>query len=67
MQAANLPGCFSSSGGTVAAHSAIAIGQRVQQGQTIMSMGSTGNSTGPHVHFSIIINGVYVDPMRFLR
>ena len=42
-------------------------GQTVSQGQTIGSMGSTGFSTGPHLHFEIRPNGgSAIDPMTFL-
>ena len=42
-------------------------GQRVRQGQEIGELGTTGYSTGPHLHFSIFRNGEAVDPMRFLK
>lgn len=45
----------------------VSVGQSVSQGQTIARSGSTGVSTGPHLHFEIIENGVQVDPLPFIR
>ncbi|KUO51255.1 MAG: hypothetical protein APF76_17385 [Desulfitibacter sp. BRH_c19] len=42
-------------------------GQQVVAGQAIATIGTTGNATGPHVHFEIIMDGNRVDPIRFLR
>jgi murein DD-endopeptidase MepM/ murein hydrolase activator NlpD len=42
-------------------------GQTVSQGQEVGKIGSTGWSTGPHLHFEIIENGYFVDPLRRLN
>ncbi|WP_026381941.1 M23 family metallopeptidase [Afifella pfennigii] len=42
----------------------IASGGRVRQGQIIGYIGSTGLSTGPHLHYEILVNGRFVDPMK---
>jgi murein DD-endopeptidase MepM/ murein hydrolase activator NlpD len=39
-------------------------GVKVRQGQVIGFVGSTGQSTGPHVHYEILVNSRFVDPMR---
>ena len=45
-------------------HKNIMVGKRVSQGKTIGYVGSTGRSTGPHLHYEVIKNNVQVNPMR---
>ena len=44
----------------------VSAGEAVQQGQAIMVSGSTGRSTGPHLHFEIRKSSTYLDPMKYL-
>jgi murein DD-endopeptidase MepM/ murein hydrolase activator NlpD len=54
---------------TVYAHgieNTVDVGQKVRRGDVIMRAGSTGWSTGPHLHFEVRINGSFVDPLPLI-
>ena len=55
---------------TIYAHNkknAVRVGQKVKRGDTIGYVGSTGKSTGPHVHYEVWEKGKHVNPQKFLR
>ena len=45
----------------------VRVGDKVRIGQTVGLLGSTGRSTGPHLHYETRVDGEAVDPQKFLR
>jgi len=49
------------------ASNVVTVGEAVKKGQIVSLMGSTGRSTGPHVHFEVLKKGKRVDPLKFVQ
>ena len=49
-----------------AAKTTVSVGDEVERGQAIAVVGSTGHSTGPHVHFEVLKDGRQIDPMAYV-
>jgi murein DD-endopeptidase MepM/ murein hydrolase activator NlpD len=45
----------------------VRLGEPVRKGQTLATMGSSGRSTGPHIHFEVLHNGRHVDPIKYIQ
>ena len=45
----------------------VSLGEQVNSGQVIGTIGSTGRSTGPHLHWELWLNGVNVDPLQWVQ
>ncbi len=45
----------------------VTVGQKVEEGQQIGIVGSTGSSSGPHLHYEVRLNGRYLNPIRYLN
>jgi len=45
----------------------VEVGQQIQQGESLGTIGSTGRSTGPHIHYEVIKNGIKINPMKYVQ
>jgi murein DD-endopeptidase MepM/ murein hydrolase activator NlpD len=55
---------------TIFAHNSrlnVKAGQRVKRGDVISYLGDSGSSTGPHLHYEVRLNGLPVNPMRYMN